>query len=213
MSLLQESDSDVGSHHVAMVAALFYNVGLNNDEITGHNFFKQGGKFNKLKADIEATFTNNHGIQIALICEFGNMFTCVDTQIAKACSSGLMKQRDGRQQGVQYASTKELFEGILVELDLMYVTVIAQPAYVALIDTRFWRIITCEPLSGICSTITRNPVHFCDVSTDTCLPLLPPTQGKQIPLENCVKSLLIHQALVTPCLGSWEGTLTLPQAE
>ena len=155
MSLLQESDSDVGSHHVAMVAALFYNVGLNNDEITGHNFFKQGGKFNKLKADIEATFTNNHGIQIALICEFGNMFTCVDTQIAKACSSGLMKQRDGRQQGVQYASTKELFEGILVELDLMYVTVIAQPAYVALIDTRFWRIITCERLSGICSTITR----------------------------------------------------------
>ncbi len=75
------SASSVGEHHAEETASLMsYNIGFNNLEILSHSpTFVQ--KAARLKADITSAFTNEIGIQVLLISEFGNMFDTIDQHL------------------------------------------------------------------------------------------------------------------------------------
>ena len=126
------STPSVDSHHAAdipsdntTVALLSYNIGITNKDVQGQGWAKSGGKRLRLKSDIEKIFTNQHGIQIALISEFGNMVDRLSTAEA-------------------------IFLGIITELGLTNIQVFANAPYVALIDTMCWRVILCELIGNLC---------------------------------------------------------------
>ena len=119
------SSPSVDSHHAAhissdntTVALVSYNVGIVNKEVKGQGWAKTGGKRLQLKSDVQKIFKNQHGIQIALISEMGNM-------IDKLSDSS----------GDSHPTAKGIFEGIIADLDLPHIQVRANEPYVALIDT------------------------------------------------------------------------------
>ena len=77
---MHASSSSVDSHHAALIssdnttiALMSYDVGLFNKEVQSQIWAKTGRKRLKLKSDVQKIFKNQHGIQIALISEMGNM--------------------------------------------------------------------------------------------------------------------------------------------
>ena len=77
--------ADDGEHLVsddlateAVVAIAYYNVGIQNKEILGDKWTKSKGKREKLKTDIYAIVLPAHGIQVLLICEYGQMHPNID---------------------------------------------------------------------------------------------------------------------------------------
>ena len=96
---------------------------------------QEGGhkqKYKKLRNDVESAFTNTEaGIQVLLISEFGNMFDSIDRILA--CG---VTQPTGR----KVKCTRELFEDSLANINLPHIHVVADPPYVALIDSECWRV-------------------------------------------------------------------------
>ena len=127
------SAASVDSHHAednpangTCIALISYNLGINNKEVL-NKAWQKGPKRKKLKADIENIFSHANGIQGALLCEFGSMLEKLSKDIAKA-----------------------VFESIIAELHLTDIQVYANPPYVALIHTTYWRVETCLLVPGLC---------------------------------------------------------------
>ena len=88
----------VGTHHTAsgsvgthptvsfIAAVAFYNIGVQNKEINSKNWTK---KARRIKKDIDATFSSDHGIQVLLLSEFGNMYERLGTEWTKKNSRTL----------------------------------------------------------------------------------------------------------------------------
>ena len=112
--------ASVGSHHAGdiVAAVVFYNVGVLNTEVTGKNWEKTlTGKAAKLACDIDAMFASDHGIEVVLLSEFGNMYACIDDKWKTAKPVG---------------STQLFFEAIVNKLNLNEdIVVYALPPYVS----------------------------------------------------------------------------------
>jgi hypothetical protein len=150
----------VDPHHAALkaarntiVAAMWYNVGIQNKEVTGNKYWKVNGKHRKLINDIKNIFTHEECIEILFLSEFGQMGDCIDVDLLKAHSEALYQgmAKYGRTlPDIRYPNTKELFEAILMELNLPHIYVEANPPYVALIDSRAWHTIECSTKKNLC---------------------------------------------------------------
>ena len=134
------SSTSVVSHHAADISSatttvvlVSYNVEIPNIEVTGQGWAKPGGKQLKLKSDVEKIFKNRHGIHIALFSEVGNMLV-----------------RLSHSTGDSHPTAQEMFEGIVADLNLTHIQVKANEPYVALIDTTWWRAITCKLIGNLC---------------------------------------------------------------
>ena len=133
-------DTSVDAHHAGdaftdtILALMSYNIGIQNAEIRDGK--KWTAKYTKLQNDIKSAFTNTEaGIQVLLISEFGNMFDSIDRILA--CG---VTQPTGR----KVKCTRELFEDSLANINLPHIHVVADPPYVALIDSECWRVKHCE---------------------------------------------------------------------
>ena len=120
-----------GAHPADMyVAAIFYNVGLLNSQLLSQKY-RSSTKHEKLINDIDAAFRHSsYSIQMLLISEFGGMSKPVEDE-------GFV--------------TIEYFNEILEQLSLNHVILEVHGPYVALIDSRVWRIVTSEVLGAMCS--------------------------------------------------------------
>ena len=69
----------VGSHHTGdiVVAMAYYNLGVQNLQITGKNWNKKGGTAQLIATDIEAIFSAKRGIEVVLLSGFGNMYDSI----------------------------------------------------------------------------------------------------------------------------------------
>ena len=103
-----------------------YNIGIQNNEVRGQNWTHE---YNKLRNDVKSAFTHEAGIQVLLICEFGNMLVSIDRTL---CSG--VTQPTGR----TTKCTRELFEDLLADINMQHISVVADPPYVALIDSQCW---------------------------------------------------------------------------
>ncbi len=72
--------ASVGSHHTGdtVVAMAYYNLGVQNMQVTGKNWNKKGGTAQLIAKDIEAIFSAKHGIEVVLLSGFGNMYDSID---------------------------------------------------------------------------------------------------------------------------------------
>ena len=129
-------DISVDAHHAGhaftdtTLALMSYNIGIQNNEVHSGKHWTQ--KYKKLRNDVESAFTNTEaGIQVLLISEFGNMFDSIDRILA--CG---VTQPTGR----KVKCTRELFEDSLANINLPHIHVVADPPYVALIDSECWRV-------------------------------------------------------------------------
>ena len=70
----------VGSHHTGdtVVAMAYYNLGVQNLQITGKNWNKKGGTAQLIAKDVETIFSAKHGIEVVLLSGFGNMYDSID---------------------------------------------------------------------------------------------------------------------------------------
>ena len=57
-------------------------------------------------------------------------------------------------------SLRELLEDLLENIGLAHIHVVADPPYVALIDSRWWRVIEHEVLQDLCSKEDIKVVHL-----------------------------------------------------
>ena len=114
----------------------FYNVGIQNSEVTGRNWSE---KYERLKRDIEKIFDPNRGVQAAFILEFGNMYKNIDNSLRSADLQRSKRFRGGVPQPAARTetSTQELFEWIVSEINRPDIKVTAHPPYVALVSTEW----------------------------------------------------------------------------
>ena len=116
------------------------NVGILNNEVKSKGWAEVGGKLLKLKTDVQRIFENQHGIQIALFSDVGNML-----------------DKLSHSSGGSHPTAEEIFEGIITDLGLTHIQVKANAPYVALIDTTCWRVRTCELIDNVCDK--KRPRH------------------------------------------------------
>ena len=148
-------DTSVDAHHAGhaftdtTLALMSYNIGIQNKEVhSGKNWTQ---KYKRIRADVEAAFTNEAGIQVLLISEFGNMFDDIDRHLR----SGVAQPT-----GNKVHSTCELFEDLLKSIKLSHIHVVADPPYVALIDSECWRVKHHEVLQNLCTKHDIKVQHF-----------------------------------------------------
>ena len=129
------ASGSVDAHQADTTLALMsYNVGIQNAEPSEGT--KWTNKYKRLRDDIESAFLADMGIQVLLLCESGNMFESIDQ---KTLYSGVT-QPTGR----RVYCTQELFEDLLDSINLQHILVLADPPYVALIDSQCWVVKTHE---------------------------------------------------------------------
>ena len=140
------ASGSVDAHHAAdditdtTLALMSYNIGIQNAEIrSGKNWTN---KYTRLREDVKSAFTHKVGIQVLLLSEFGNMFESID----RVLSSGVA-QPTGR----RVHCTRELFEDLLAYIELPHIRVLADPPYVALIDSQCWLVKHHEVLQNLCT--------------------------------------------------------------
>ena len=123
----------VDTHHAADAftdfALMSYNIGIQNAEVYGGRNWTN--KYRKLQNDVKSAFKHKVGIQVLLLSEFGNMFDDIDRHIR----SGVAQPT-----GHKVRSTCELFEDLLASIKLPHIRVVADPPYVALIDSECWQV-------------------------------------------------------------------------
>ena len=89
----------------------FYNVGIQNSEVTGRNWSE---KYERLKRDIQKIFDPTRGVQALFILEFGNMFNNIDKNLRRADSQRSKRSRGGVPQPAArlwpFANGEALFE-------------------------------------------------------------------------------------------------------
>ena len=139
------------AQHVS-VSAVFYNVGIQNKEVTSK--YWRTWKRQKLKDDIQKVFDGMNGVTMMFISEFGSMFDSVDDDIQKKgfVNPGVCRKTPALANYNRCANTERIFEEILDELGLHDILVLADAPYVALIDKHYWRIRKRETVAEICST-------------------------------------------------------------
>ena len=73
--------TSAGEHRAGhnVVALMSYNVGIHNNEV--NTMYKPSGKYEPFKADIIRALTSEHGNQIMLKSEFGNMIDSIDKKL------------------------------------------------------------------------------------------------------------------------------------
>ncbi len=103
--------ASVGSHHTddTVVAIAYYNLGVQNKQVTGKHWNKKGGAAQLIAKDIEAIFSASHGIQVLLLSEFGNMYDSIDKS---------WRQSSVGQHHAASNSTLSFFEALLKKLKL-----------------------------------------------------------------------------------------------
>ena len=135
-------DTHLAGHALSdtVLALMSYNIGIQNKEVhSGKNWTQ---KYKRIRDDVEAAFTNEAGIQVLLISEFGNMFDDID---------GVLSSGVAQPTGNKVRSTCELFEDLLKSIKLSHIRVVADPPYVALIDSECWQVEHHEVLENICT--------------------------------------------------------------
>ena len=179
----------VDPHHAAdaftdtTVALMSYNLGIQNTEPLGKNWAK---KYVKLQNDIKSAFTNETGIQVLLLSEFGNMFTSIDLEFAHGITQPT---------GDTVYCTRELFENLLADIDLPHINVIADAPYVALIDSQCWGVKHREILHKMCTKELIKVQHLILEHVDTSEPLrcfnahMPTKFATVQRKEDCVKKM------------------------
>jgi len=120
-----------GSHLAddSVVAFAFYNVGINEKELSGATF-KKNQKREKLKTDIKAMFNGPVEIQALFICEFGMMH-----------KNSLENSWNSR----------FIFEELLRDIDLSHLVIKALPPYVAIVDPNYWDVLDCFKCGNLCT--------------------------------------------------------------
>ena len=152
------SGADAHDDAEAFVAFIWYNVGIQNTEVNGPNWF---AKCDRLAADIRKAFTcDENAAQALFISEFGNMFDLIEKEIAQRQRDAVSRSGGGVPQLAFAKNTKELFDLILLELGLQHLTVYSHPPYVAIVDESCWEVEMCEKLFGICSFSTMCVQHL-----------------------------------------------------
>ena len=135
----------IDAHHAAdaftdtTLALMSYNIGINNNEVDAKGW---KNKYMKLQDDVKSAFTHEAGIQVLLICEFGNMLVSIDSAL---CSG--VTQPTGR----TIKCTRELFEDLLADINMQNISVVADPPYVALIDSDCWEVKHRGVLVNLCT--------------------------------------------------------------
>ena len=125
-----------------VLAIAYYNVGINNNEILGKPWTKPSGKREKLKTDIYAIFLPAHGMQVLLICEYGQMHPNIDDFIEfKGADRALMTER--------------VFKNILLEISLSHLEVRVYPPYVAIVDLQYWDVVDWQKCENLCDLETN----------------------------------------------------------
>ena len=155
------STGSVDAHHAAddcpddaeltdtIVALMSYNIGIHNNELNNKNSW--AATYGALQRDIKAAFEHEVGIQILLLSEFGNMFTSFDEKL-----------KDGLEQptGKTVHSLSELLEDLLANIGLARIRVLADPPYVALIDSRWWHVKEHDVILKLCTKEDIKVVHL-----------------------------------------------------
>ena len=147
--------ASVGSHHAEDIvcSVVSYNIGVQNREVIGRNWYR---KADLILRDMLAIFESSHGVQVALLSEFGNMYACIDDQWE--------------------SDTKSFFEGIVREMHNDDLSVFALPPYVALVDSSVWEVKLCEKVFELCDIKGNFAMH---------LLLLHKASGVVLRLLNC----------------------------
>ena len=123
------------------VAFAYYNIGIQNTEILGTAWNKPNSeKQRKLRNDVQAIFSAQHGIQCLFISEFGLMSKSIDEELGKE-----------QNRGVSQPATKTYFEDVLRSINLSHLNVYAIPPYVALVDPTYWHVIECVACDNLCT--------------------------------------------------------------
>ena len=125
-----------------VLAIAYYNVGINNNEILGKPWTKPSGKREKLKTDIYAIFLPAHGMQVLLICEYGQMHPNIDEVV----------QRDDHNPAL---TTESVFKEILREIGLSDLEVLVYPPYVAIVDPEYWDVVDWQKCENLCDLETN----------------------------------------------------------
>ena len=140
--------SSVGSHHAEDIVSsvVSYNIGVQNPEVTGKNWYKYNtGKADLILGDMLAIFESSHGVQVALLSEFGNMYDCID---------------DEWQNAGYPSDTQSFFEGIVKKMHNDDIRVFALPPYVALVDSSVWDVKLCEKVFELCDIKGNFAMHL-----------------------------------------------------
>ena len=147
--------ASVGSHHAEDIVSslVSYNIGVQNREVIGRKWYR---KAHLILRDMLAIFESSHGVQVALLSEFGNMYACIDDQWE--------------------SDTKSFFEGIVREMHNDDLSVFALPPYVALVDSSVWEVKLCEKVFELCDIKGNFAMH---------LLLLHKASGVVLRLLNC----------------------------
>ena len=146
--------ASVGSHHTddTVVAIAYYNLGVQNKQVTGKHWNKKGGAAQLIAKDIEAIFSAKHGIQVVLLSEFGNMYRSIDKSFRQRSVGPLDRAANN--------STVSFFQALLRDLKLDDITVHALAPYVALVNSEVWEVEKCEALFGLCSKRENFAMHL-----------------------------------------------------
>ena len=146
--------ASVGSHHTddTVVAIAYYNLGVQNLQVTGKHWNKKGGAAQLIAKDIEAIFSAKHGIQVVLLSEFGNMYRSIDKSFRQRSVGPLDRAASN--------STVSFFQALLKDLKLDDITVHALAPYVALVNSEVWEVEKCEALFGLCSKRENFAMHL-----------------------------------------------------
>ena len=182
------ASGSVDAHHAAddgtTLALMSYNIGIQNAEIReGKNWTN---KYRKLREDVKSAFTHEAGIQVLLLSEFGNMFESIDKVLAK----GVTQPTRSR-----VHCTQELFEDLLADIDLSHIHVLADPPYVALIDSQCWLLQHREVLQKLCTNHDIKVQHLILAHVNTsetfrCFNAHIPTSfGTATRKRDCVKQM------------------------
>jgi acetone carboxylase gamma subunit len=134
-----------------VVAIAYYNLGVQNLQVTGKHWNKKGGAAQLIAKDIEAIFSAKHGIEVVLLSEFGNMYDSIDKS---------WRQSSVGPHHAASNSTVSFFEALLKDLKLDDIAVHALAPYVALVNSEVWKVEKCEALFRLCSKPENFAMHL-----------------------------------------------------
>jgi len=140
---LQPVSFSAGAHCTeTAVAFAYYNVGIQNAEVLSQTT-KWHGEVKRLEDDIQAAFNSEHGLEVLLLSEFGNMYDAIDVvfRTLRKSGGGFPPARDAQ----------EFFEHLLQRVDLGHITVHANVPYVSLVDGQTWYVASCDTLYKVCT--------------------------------------------------------------
>ena len=86
-------------------------------------------------------------MQAMSLSDFGNMFEFIDKYIKQRQRNDSRKTWVAVHNPASCRNTKELLSRLLPECNMGYLTVYADPHYVAIVDEHIWQVDVCETVS------------------------------------------------------------------